>query len=164
MARAKRVIEIGYYHVLNRGVEKRCIYLDAADYRNFLALLGEYQSSYHYFIHAHCLMPNHYHLLIETKEKNLSQILQKINHKYANYFNYKYGRVGHLWQGRFKSWHVTNERYLNTLIKYIEQNPIKAGITNEVGDYQWSSSITKDKFISDNEMLELQDLIGVRHR
>jgi len=86
------------------------------------------------------LMNNHYHLLIKVKKENLSVIMQKINSRYSIYFNKKYNRVGPLWQGRFKSWFVYDESYLKSLVRYIEFNPIKANITQKIGQYRWAMS------------------------
>ena len=84
-------------------------------------------------------MSNHYHLLIEVHEENLSKFMKQLNANYAIYFNKKYGRTGHLWQGRFKSWYVTDEAYLYTLMIYIEQNPLKANMVQKLGEYPYSS-------------------------
>jgi len=85
-------------------------------------------------------MSNHYHLLIEITQKNLSKFMRQLNSDYAVYFNKKYKRSGHLWQGRFKSWYVTDEAYLYTLILYIEQNPLKANMVKSVEEYPYSSA------------------------
>ena len=87
-------------------------------------------------------MSNHYHLLLETQHENLSKAMRAINAQYVAYFNRKQKRVGHLWQGRFKSWFVTDEVYLYTLIKYIEFNPIKAKMVGKVGEYSYSSYLS----------------------
>jgi len=84
-------------------------------------------------------MDNHYHLLIELQKENLSKFMKQLGMSYSIYFNKKYKRVGHLWQGRFKSWYVTNEAYLYTLIRYIEQNPLKAGMVSSLKEYNFSS-------------------------
>ena len=84
-------------------------------------------------------MGNHYHLLIETAQENLSKFMRQLGMNYAIYFNKKYKRVGHLWQGRFKSWFVTDEAYLYTLMLYIEQNPLKANIVKALEEYPYSS-------------------------
>ena len=84
-------------------------------------------------------MNNHYHLLLEIKKENLSKFMRQLGMNYSIYFNKKYKRVGHLWQGRYKSWYVADEAYLYTLIKYIEQNPLKAGIVNDLKSYRFSS-------------------------
>jgi len=84
-------------------------------------------------------MSNHYHLLIETTQENLSKFMKHVNASYAIWFNRKYKRSGHLWQGRFKSWYVTDESYLYTLIGYIENNPVKAKIVKKPGEYPYSA-------------------------
>ena len=140
MPRLPRVELAGYHHILNRGVEKRKVFLDEEDFTVFLDLLCLNATLYEVTLHSYCLMSNHYHLLIETKEENLSKFMRAINSQYASYFNKKRKRVGHLWQGRFKSWFVTDEVYLYTLVKYIEFNPLKAKITQEVGAYLYSSA------------------------
>ncbi len=83
-------------------------------------------------------MDNHYHLLIETTSGNLSLFMRQINANYAIYFNKKYKRVGHLWQGRYKSWYIINEDYLYTLFRYIEHNPLKAKMYTSVGEYPFT--------------------------
>ncbi len=84
-------------------------------------------------------MSNHYHLLIETTQENLSKYMKHLNASYAIWFNRKYSRSGHLRQGRFKSWYVTDESYLYTLIGYIENNPVKAGMVKKPGEYLYSA-------------------------
>ena len=132
MARQLRVNEIGFYHIINRGVERRNIFVDEDDHDKFIKIIDESALIYRFIMHSFCLMDNHYHFLIEITDKNLSLIMRQINSKYSIYFNNKYKRVGHLWQGRFKSWFVYNDTYLYSLIKYIELNPVKAGMTQKV--------------------------------
>ena len=109
------------------------------DYEYFEELMCFHMKSYGITLHNYCLMSNHYHLLIETSTDNLSKFMRQLNMNYAIYFNKKYKRVGHLWQGRFKSWFVTNEAYFYTLMRYIEQNPLKANIVQELEAYPYSS-------------------------
>lgn len=125
--------------MLKRVVEQRVIFKEPADYEYFEELMCFYMKSYGITLHNYCLMSNHYHLLIETSTDNLSKFMRQLNMNYAIYFNKKYKRVGHLWQGRFKSWYVTDEAYLYTLILYIEQNPMKAKMVKEMQDYPYSS-------------------------
>jgi len=139
MPRKPRIEIAGYYHVLNRGVEKRVIFNEAEDYEKFEELMCFYAHNFDIIIHNYCLMSNHYHLLIEIKEENLSNFMRQINMNYSIYFNKKYKRSGHLWQGRFKSWYVTDEAYLYTLMCYIEQNPIKANMVQNMKEYSYSS-------------------------
>ncbi len=98
-----------------------------------------YAKSYGITIHNYCLMSNHYHLLLEIQEENLSKFMRQLNMNYSIYFNKKNKRVGHLWQGRFKSWYVTDEAYLYTLMCYIEQNPLKAHMVKDIKEYPYSS-------------------------
>ncbi len=139
MPRRPRIEIAGYYHIINRGVEQRVIFKEADDYAYFEELMCFYMKSYGITLHNYCLMVNHYHLLIETSTDNLSKFMRQLNMNYAIYFNKKYKRVGHLWQGRFKSWYVTDEAYLYTLMLYIEQNPLKAKMVKNLEEYPYSS-------------------------
>jgi REP element-mobilizing transposase RayT len=150
----------GLYHVINRGVEKRLVFLDDPDHRKFLRLVDAQKKVFDFKVVAYCLMPNHYHLLVETRFENLSSAIKDLNQFYAQYFNKKYDRVGALWQGRFKSWFVFNEKYLNVLIKYIERNPIKAGLATRIGEYPWASSATEDPELSQGDIAQLTELFG----
>ena len=140
MPRKPRVEYPGYHHIINRGVARGDIFLKDDDFNKFLEILEHTRKTYTFEVHSLCLMTNHYHLLVETKSENLSLLARQINSKYAQYFNKEYKRVGPLWQGRFKSWFVHDETYLGTLSRYIEQNPIKAHMTQSIGQYKWSAS------------------------
>ncbi|MDD3591732.1 MAG: transposase [Sulfurovum sp.] len=140
MPRKPRIEIAGWYHIINRGVEQRIVFKEDDDYRYFIDLMCLHAKNYGITIHNYCLMNNHYHLLIETENENLSKFMRQINMNYAIYFNKKYKRSGHLWQGRYKSWYMTDEAYLYTLILYIEQNPIKAKIVKRIEDYPYSSA------------------------
>ncbi len=142
MPRRPRIDMAGYYHIVNRGVEQRVVYKKHEDFETFLEILCNGCQLYSVDLHGYVLMHNHYHLLIETTEENLSAFMKHLNASYAIYFNKKYKRSGHLWQGRFKSWFVTDDAYLYTLIAYIENNPVKAKIVNKLGDYQYSSYLS----------------------
>lgn len=131
---------IGFYHIVNRGVERRTIYMDDDDRIQFLEILQESAEVYNFEVYAYVLMDNHYHLLIKTAALNLSMIMRQINSRYSMYFNRKNKRVGPLWQGRFKSWYVYDEQYLKSLVKYIEFNPIKANMVKKVGEFNWAMS------------------------
>ena len=139
MPRKERYQEIGHYHIINRGVEQRFIYLEPEDYEFFLDLLFKLSNDYQIVIHAFCLMTNHYHLLLETKQNNLSKAIQFVNDKYSKYFNKKYIRSGHLWQGRYKSHPLFDNAHFWIVAKYIERNPIKAGMVKDVAFYKYQS-------------------------
>ena len=160
MARKLRIEKNGFYHIINRGVAKNIIFLDEYDNIKFLEILQDASQDYGFEIYSYCFMNNHYHLLMQIKKENLSIIMQKINSRYSMYFNHKYKRVGPLWQGRFKSWFVYDENYLQTLIRYIEFNPIKANITKQIGEYKWAMSSRNDKFLMLNyELIDVTDFI-----
>ncbi len=139
MPRKPRIEIPGYYHIINRGVAQRVIFKEAEDYEYFEELMCFYTKSFAITLHNYCLVSNHYHLLIEIKQENLSKFMRQLNMNYAIYFNKKYKRTGHLWQGRFKSWYITDEAYLYTLMCYIEQNPLKANMVEELKEYPYSS-------------------------
>jgi len=139
MPRKPRIEIAGYYHIVNRGVDRMNIFRHNDDYEYFEELMCFYMKSYGITLHNYCLMPNHYHLLIEITQENLSKFMRQLNMNYAIYFNKKYKRTGHLWRGRFKSWYITDEAYLYTLMRYIEQNPLKAKMVKSLEAYPYSS-------------------------
>jgi len=140
MARPLRVVfEGALYHVINRGNEKNNIFRDERDYRVFLKLLRETVIEHKWICYGYCLMGNHYHILIETPRANISKGMKKINAQFTQYFNFRYKRTGHLFQGRFKSNLVEKNSYLLELFRYIVMNPIRAGLCKKPNEYQWSS-------------------------
>lgn len=128
-----------FYHILSRGNEKRDIFYDKEDYLRFLDVLGKTVERFKLEIHAYVLMKNHYHLLVKTTEANLSQAIQWLGVSYSVWFNRHHQRSGHLFQGRFKSFMVENERYFTATCLYIHGNPIRAGLVKKLWDYPWSS-------------------------
>lgn len=140
MARQLRIEYPGaVYHVMSRGNEHRRTFLDDDDRLTFLETLATVNSRYNWFVHAYCLMGNHYHVLIETPDANLSVGMQQLNGVYAQRFNAKRRRVGHLFQGRFKAIIVERESYLLELCRYIVLNPVRADMVDDVAKYPWSS-------------------------
>ncbi len=138
MARKVRVEDPGFHHILNRGVNRRVIFNTSQDKEKFLEILCEVAEHYDFTIHAYVLMSNHYHLLLENRRENLSAGMRQINSIYAQYYNKKYKRTGHLWQDRFKSWYIFDETYLFVLFKYLEFNPIAAGICKKAGECDYT--------------------------
>jgi len=127
------------YHVLSRGNEKREIFRDEKDYLKFLDTLGTMVERFKLEIHAYVLMKNHYHLVIRTKEANLSRAIQWLGVSYSVWFNRRHQRSGHLFHGRFKSFLIENERYFTAMCHYIHGNPLRAGLVKRLSDYRWSS-------------------------
>jgi REP element-mobilizing transposase RayT len=140
MARPLRVEYPGaYYHVISRGNNQEKIFLNDRDKQKFLEYLGKANERFSIIIHTYCLMSNHFHLLVQTPEPNLSRAMQWINVSYATYFNRKRGRYGHLFQGRFKAILIDADGYLKHLSRYIHVNPVRAKIVSTPSKYQWSS-------------------------
>jgi len=140
MARPLR-IEYGgaFYHVTSRGNERRKIFYGNSDYEKFKVYLREAQEKYGYLLHSYVLMTNHYHLLIETPEANMSQVMHFINGSYTTYINRKRGRSGHLFQGRYKAILIERDRYLLELSRYIHLNPVRVGLVKRPEEYPYSS-------------------------
>ncbi len=138
MPRRPRLDFAGFHHVVNRGVAQTDIYLCKTDKEMFLKILCKACQLYKVNVHDYCLMDNHYHIIVETTGENISLFMRHINSNYAIYFNKRYQRSGHLWQGRYKSWYIVDDAYLYTLFRYIEHNPIKAKMSEEVGEYEFT--------------------------
>jgi putative transposase len=128
-----------YYHLYNRGNNYESIFREAENYRFFLRLLDKYLSPEKVETVAYCLMPNHYHLLVCPKVETLSKLMQPLLLAYTNAYNKRYGRVGGLFQGRFKARYVGKNDYLLQLSRYIHLNPVRAGLVKKAGDWEFSS-------------------------
>ena len=138
----------GIYHVMLRGINKSDIFHDRMDFVKFRILLEQVVHPVDELghpmpprcrIYAYCMMSNHVHLLVKEESDNLSTLIKRIGGSYAQYYNVKYQRVGHLFQDRFRSEPVETDAYFITLLRYIHQNPVAAGLTNDVLSYEWSS-------------------------
>lgn len=140
MSRPLRIeFENAVYHILARGNEKSPIFRDEADYRRFLEILADMRKRGLICLYAYVLIEDHYHLLLETPEAGLAGIMHEIQTRYTMYFNNRYKRRGHLFQGRYKALLVDKENYLFELSRYIHLNPVRAKISNEPDKYPWSS-------------------------
>lgn len=140
MARPLRIEFPGaLYHVTSRGNARQRIFLDDRDNGRFLDLLGKTVERFHWVCHAFCLMVNHYHLMIETPEANLSEGMHYLNAGFCQAYNKRHATVGHLFQGRFKAIVVDRESYLLELSRYVVLNPVRAGMVPRPEDWPWSS-------------------------
>ena len=150
MARKARThSDSGVYHVILRGVNKQQIFECTEDYQRFLNILrtltvreqdeSGHRSKPNCVVYAYCLMGNHVHLLIKESSETLTQIMKRISSSYVYYYNHKYGRIGHLFQERFKSQPVGDWGYFLTLLRYIHQNPLKPRLVTSLREYRWSS-------------------------
>lgn len=140
MARPLRLeLAGGLYHVTARGNRREAIYFSDRDRRAWLALLGDVCSAHGWRCHAWCQMTNHYHLVVETPDRDLARGMRRLNGRYAQYVNRNQGRVGHLFQGRYTAILVEKDHYLLELARYVVLNPVRAGMVNDAGDWPWSS-------------------------
>ena len=141
MPRKPRFIIPGYpQHVVQRGNNRQPVFHCEQDYRFFLKLLRQGCKDYGCSIHAYVLMTNHFHLLITPHMHNsIPELMQAIGRRYVHYFNIRYERTGGLWEGRYKASLIASDRYLLTCYRYVELNPVRAGMTPNLGDYHWSS-------------------------
>ncbi|MES2832382.1 MAG: transposase [Pseudomonadota bacterium] len=128
------------HHVIQRGAGRHSVFVDADDYRVFLTHLRTSAKKFNVAVHAYVLMSNHLHLLATPAEPiSLAKMMQWIGRYYVPYFNHKYDRTGTLWQGRYKTAVIDSDQYFLTCSRYIEMNPVRAGLVAKPGNYLWSS-------------------------
>ena len=127
------------YHVTSRGDRREDIYHDDAARQAWLGVLAQVCKRFNWTVHAYCLMSNHYHLLVETPDANLSAGMRQLNGVYTQLTNRAHGRVGHVFQGRFKAIVVDKDNYLLELARYVVLNPVRAGMVQDPGQWPWSS-------------------------
>jgi len=140
MARPLRIEYPGaVYHVTSRGNEKKPVFKDDTDRLTFLNTLQHVNKRYNWICHAYCLMTNHYHLLIETPDGNLSIGMRQVNSVYTQLFNKRHGRAGHLFQGRYKAILIQKDSHLLEVCRYVVLNPVRARMAEKPEEYRWSS-------------------------
>jgi putative transposase len=122
-----------------RGINRQSIFVEDRDYSRYIETLGEYKKEIAFELYAYCLMGNHLHLLIKEGNEKIGNTMRRIGVSYAYWYNRQYDRSGHLFQGRFKSEPVEDDTYFLTVLRYIHQNPVKAGLVSNTADYKWSS-------------------------
>lgn len=143
MARRPRVFAPGLlYHVIVRGNQQRKTFRSEGDYEAYLDRLEYYRTRFRLRIYAYCLMPNHVHLLVETSSAPLSKFMQGLQQSYTQYFNRRYRKVGHLFQGRYKAIICDKEKYLLALLRYIHLNPVRAGLVKRPEGYVHSGHLS----------------------
>ncbi len=134
------LIDNGYYHILTRGNDRKNIFRCEDDYFRFLEIVRNYLEKFRIVILHYCLMPNHIHLLVQAQAgKDLPKFMQGTLQVYANYFRNKYDATGFVFQNRYKSLFIEKESYLVECARYIERNPLRANLTNDIYDYPWNS-------------------------
>lgn len=137
--KARNISRTGIYHIMLRGINRQKIFIDNEDNERFLQVLNDCKEISGYRLMAYCLMVNHLHLLIKEEKERLDQIFKRIGARYVYWYNSKYNRIGHLFQDRFRSEPVDDDKYFLTVLRYIHQNPVKAGICKNISQYKWSS-------------------------
>ena len=140
MPRSPRLEYAGaLYHVTSRGVRQAPIFADNRDREHFLRILAEKFGAHDAQAFAFCLMGNHYHLVLQTRRANLSKLMFAVNGRHGIAFNLRHGRQGHLFEGRFKALHVDREPYLLRVCRYVDLNPVRAGLVRSPEQWGWSS-------------------------
>ncbi|MGE4295815.1 MAG: transposase [Campylobacterales bacterium] len=133
-------------HIISRGNARMAVFHDAEDYSKFLALLKEFKKLHGIEVYAYCLMPNHFHLALKSlNEGSVSPFMQKLMTTYVRYHHHKYKASGHLWQGRYKNFLVQKEGYLWMLLRYIEANPVRAGLVKNAAEWPYGSLAEREK-------------------
>lgn len=181
MGRPLRITYPGaHYHVTSRGNEQKDIFKSRRDREQFVSYLESSVTRYGATIHAYCLMTNHYHLLLETPEGNLPEVMRHINGAYTNYYNTKRKRAGHLFQGRYKAILIEADEYLLELTRYIHLNPVRCGMVTKPEAHPWSSyqdyigarpapgwlciDMVKERFGDGKKYLEfVEDMLGMEY-
>ena len=162
MSRSLRIQYPGaLYHITSRGNRKKDIFTSEYDRGIFLSLLRHTIKKHNLLLHAYCLMKNHYHLLLETVDPNLSDSMRELNGRYAQTYNKTHGTVGHLFQGRYKAFVIEKESYLLKVARYIVLNPVRAKFAKHPRDWEWSSYRQTAGLICASDFLYPDLLLGM---
>ena len=137
--RAREKSSTGVYHIMVRGINRQDIFNDEEDKQKYVLTLIKYKEICGCEIYGYCLMSNHIHLILKEGKEPIAQVMKRIGASYVYWYNMKYERYGHLFQDRFKSEIIENDGYLMVALRYIHQNPLKAGMVEKVAAYAWSS-------------------------
>ena len=141
-----------------RGINQQQIFEDSEDYEKFLQILKDCKAVSEYKLFAYCLMGNHIHLLIQEDKEPIEQVIKRLATRFVYWYNIKYQRVGHLFQDRFKSEPVEDDAYFMTVIRYIHQNPVKAGLCKNVREYEYSSY---KNFFDNSNLIDKNFVLGI---
>lgn len=177
MPRIARIYALNYpHHITQRGNNRETVFFDDEDKKFYLKILNKYSYQWNFDIWAYCLMPNHVHILVvPRREDSLAKGIGGTNLVYTQYINRRYNRNGRLWQNRFFSTIVEQESYLWAVVRYIERNPIRAGIVERAEDYLWSSAkahilrvrdsiLTGEKWLPDGEYKSYRDFLSYEEK
>jgi len=153
-------VEGGLYHIVTRGNNRKEIFKDDTDYSTFLETLLKIKKITSFNLYAYCLMPNHFHLLLEVQSISTSTIIQRLLTSYTKYYNKKYKKIGHLFQGRYKAILCEKDSYLLELVRYIHLNPYRAGLVRKPSDWTWSGH---KEYLgqSENKVQDISEVLGI---
>lgn len=157
----RTVSETGIYHVMSRGSRRKVIFHNSEDKQRFINIMIKKKMNGSFSLYGYCIMDNHYHLLIKEEKENLPTIMKMINAAYAIYYNERYEGIGHVFQDRYRSEAINNDTYLLGVIRYIHNNPIKAGMEKRIQDYPWSSYQQYFYYKRDNELLNISFILNI---
>jgi len=155
---ARKKSSTGIYHVMLRGINRQSVFLDDEDNEKFLQTLKECKIVSEFELYGYCLMGNHVHLLLKEGKEDLALVFKRIGARYVFWYNWKYRRTGHLFQDRYKSEPVESDPYFTVVLRYIHQNPIKAGLCGSLGEYKWSSY---KEYIHKNGIVDHEFALGI---
>ncbi len=156
MTKTRLLIKNACYHIYIRGNQKQKVFIAKDDFIFYLSQLKHYKRKYPFLLYGYCLMPNHIHLIGEPVEPStLPTFMQCLHRSYTAFYNKKYNKVGHLWQGRYKTKVIVKDQYLIDCIAYVEQNPVRANLVANPKDYEFNSYLERN--LSDNSSFKLID-------
>ncbi|MDO9536683.1 MAG: transposase [Bacillota bacterium] len=159
---ARRKSESGIYHIIIRGTNRQEVFHDDEDCIRYLDTIARYKTEVGFRVYGWCLMGNHIHLLLKDGEEEIANIMKRIGVSFVSYYNCKYNTTGHLFQDRFKSEAIEQDKYLLTVVRYIHQNPVKAGIVKRPADWKWSScSEYYGENVYHSELLDNELVLGL---
>ena len=148
----RKYLNTSYFHLITQGINKSYIFNKSEDIKYYIKIMYELKEYYSIKIIAYCIMNNHAHILTKVEKiEELSKYMQRLNTKYAKYYNKKYNRIGYVFRDRYKSEGIYNEKHLYNCIKYIYNNPVKAGICKEASEYAYSNYKKIDKIYPDDD-------------
>ena len=155
---ARKKSESGIYHIMLRGINQQQIFEETEDYEKFLEILKDCKAICEFKLFAYCLMGNHIHLLLKEGAESLEQVFKRLCGRFVYWYNVKYQRVGHLFQDRFKSEPVDRDDYFFTVLRYIHQNPTKAGLCKRIEDYTYSSYL---EYFNESSLVDREDVLNL---
>jgi REP element-mobilizing transposase RayT len=136
--RPRRQLDDGFFHVTARAVGGDALFRDDVDRRDFIEQLTRNTLAFHWVCHAYCLMTTHYHLLLETSRESMSQGMHRLNGLYAQRFNARHNRRGHVFESRFQAYVIDSEAHLAAAVQYVLNNPVRAGLCQSADQWPWS--------------------------